>query len=62
MQSEENEVSKDFLMGRGVRQSSPLSPSLFNLLIADLEGLFKKREVGRGKSKGREILYAGVCG
>lgn len=33
----EKELGKEFWTGREVRQGCPLSPMLFNLLIADLE-------------------------
>lgn len=36
------EMGKEFLTRRGVKQGCPLSPSLFSLFIADLEEELKK--------------------
>lgn len=44
------EVREEFWMARGVRQGCPLSPTLFNLLIADME-----EEMGKVKRGGVKI-------
>lgn len=43
-------MGKSFWTGRGLRQKCPLSPLLFNILIADIE-----EEMGRDKCGGKRI-------
>jgi len=43
-----------------VRQGYPLSPELFNLLMADLERYVRKG-VGKGKINGGKSLYTSMC-
>lgn len=38
------EIEKEFWIGRRIRQGCPLSPSLFNILIANLEEKLKSGE------------------
>lgn len=45
-------VSKEFWTARGLRQGCPLSPILFNILIADLE---EKMRRGRNRWGGMEL-------
>lgn len=57
------EIEKEFQTRRKVRQECPLSPSLFNILIADLEEELKRREQGEIKVKRKKIYtlaYADV--
>lgn len=49
-------TGEEFWMGRGVRQGCPLSPSLFNLLIADLEEEMRKGKL-EGVRLGRKRVY-----
>lgn len=47
-------VEKKFQTEKKVRQECPLSPMLFNLLIADIEKEFGKDEVKGGENKGKK--------
>lgn len=52
-------MGKGFWTGREVRQGCPLSPSLFNMLVADLEEKLKRNEWGgRVKVKKKEKIYS----
>jgi len=42
-------VGDSFWTGRGLRQRCPLSPLLFNLLIADIEEIMERVKWGGGK-------------
>lgn len=44
------EVGEEFWMARGIRQGCSLSPTLFNILIADME-----EEMGKVKREGVKI-------
>jgi len=55
------EVGEEFWMARGVRQGCPLSPTLLNLLIADMEeemGKVKWGEVKIGDKRIYTLAYA----
>lgn len=50
-------ISESFWTEKGVRQGCPLSPTLFLLLVADLEEEMKKGQVG-GLQVGSERLWS----
>lgn len=49
------EFGKPFWTCKGIRQGCPLSPHLFNILIADLDETFKKEEFGGVKIEQEKI-------
>lgn len=51
------EVGERFWTGRGVRQGCPLSPLLFNILIADMEEMGKMKWGGVKLGEERYILW-----
>lgn len=53
-------VSKEFWVGKGVRQGCPMSPTLFNIYMADIEEELKKGKGGIrvGKDRMWSIEYA----
>lgn len=57
-------VGEEFWTVRGLRQGCPLSPVLFNLLIADLEEKMARVKWGGGggKFRGGKNILVGICG
>jgi len=56
------QMGEGFWTARRVRQGCPLSPLLFNLLLADLEEEMGKIKWGVGKDRGETSLHAVICG
>lgn len=52
-----NRKSKEFWTKSGVRRGCPISPTLFNIYIMDLEREMKQEQTG-GVVIGKEKLYA----
>jgi len=50
-----NKMGKKFWTEKGVRQGCPLSPLLFNLMIADIEEGLGRDEVGGTRVGGRKV-------
>lgn len=56
----ENKEGNILWMERGIRQWCPLSPSLFTLLIADLDEKLERESWGGIKVGGKKFFFIGV--